>query len=1292
MLAVGAIVSAFSVMFHAQLPPHGTASAQTSEPAIHSLDPEPPHCVLRNSDEASDRLLTITGIDLLAYGDGKLQFLNVATGREGPLFDQEVSWQDSRRISIDIERVDRYFRPDSRLHLRVRIVSAGAPVLASAWSNEFILARDLPSCGLSRPFPPTSPIRGVAGDLWADIILGKPDFTQMAPKSVVPFKVFNPGGIVVDRSVDPGRAYIWDAGNSRILGLDLAKCYKGASPCSADIVIGQPSGHDHAASNGDSGLQNYPYRALPSAETLNGIPDHSLSPWEAHSFVTMAVDAGGNLYVPDSFNHRILKYENPFEGDSVADEVWGQADFTGMVCNQGVLKEPTAETLCFHSHSNQFTADNRYGSGVEIDAGGNMWVADGGNNRVLRFPLNSDTGRIEKSADLMLGQIDFHSADPGSALDELHAPSAVRIDRNGWVHVVDTVNNRVLVFRPPFESGMRAEQQFGSKFDHPTSLEIDPFGRGVWVVDAHNNMVELWDATGTSVLQILGKDSYQTDRTCGPPMPEAPGAPRMCPIAGSIGIDAQGNVLVPLFIGASDVLRFPSIALKADQITSTRADRRLFYPPGDANFKDGRGIHSARGVATWNDQLIVSDIGRLLFWDGLDNLASGQPAAGAVGDEFDVGEWPYCCGNIKADAAGRLWVLSFEGRQFLDVYELPLTEYSVPIHTIWKETASFPVVGTEEKITLGGRIFGIAPERSGEFLWISDTDNHRVLRIRNPLTDPEVDVVLGQENAGGDQCNRGWFPAADPSAIEGGENADLLCYPGALSIDRMGNLYVSDHSLEVEGNRRLLVFSAESLPASNSEAVFAPGATKVFIRSAVGLNHLWADPWESGAVMSRHSTTFWGSFSAATWEPAFDSTNRMVVGYNAYAGPRFVGVYDDPLGQDELPTSYLYDFGSMAYTATFDDDDNLYVGDINRGRVLIYRNPFGNNSELTERQTRHAPAPSNPVTIRSVNPAPPFCVVRNSRHAYESTLNLMVYGLPEQRNLTLEFRKVTSLHREFLDIGPGSKFDNGAGITLSERSLWRRLWGHLDMVVLTVRILERGPGRPLSNWSPAFVLTDDVEICGIALSAPTPSPTPTPTPTLTPTPTPSPTPTPTPTLTPTPTPSPTPTPTPTLTPTPTPSPTPTPTPTLTPTPAPSPTPTPTPEPLPSDMETTTRTSGPTWTPTPTYTATPAPIPTDTPVSTPRHMETATRVAAAIPVGTVTPEPAEGDVLTSTPVAEGPSVPAIDFTPTPAFTPEPSGGGCSLNRGRTTRSEIKLGMLPLLLIPPVLGAWKRRRRP
>ncbi len=1030
------------------------------------------------------------------------------------IFGPEVNWESPKRITLDLGLLTENLDHSPVFFLQVRLLDEDGRGLSN-WSDYFLLAKDEASCEAAVP-PPTPtpapgtlpgayPVRGVSGDLWADVVLGKPDFAQIAPKSVVPFKVNNPGGVVVDRSVEPGRAYVWDSGNNRILGIDLGECYAGDGGCPATIVIGQPSGYDHSACNGDSGVQRFPYRAQASAETLCGVPDHSLSPWEAYSFVTMEVDNDGALYVPDSFNHRVLKYENPFETDTLADEVWGQDDFSGMVCNRGNLERPTAETLCFHSDSVIFTL-NRFGSGVEFDADGNMWVADTGNNRVLRFPTDQATGEPAKTADLVLGQSAFTSASPGSFLSGMHAPSSVTFDSEGNLYVADAANDRILLFEPPFESGQRATTTFASELHHPTSVEFDPFGRGIWVVDAGNYMVELWDPTGTNVVAVLGKHSFMPDKRCGPSLGGVPGGAQFCRLGGSVGIDSQGNVLVPVYHDVAEVFRFPTSGVEHNSVQGVDPAGRLFFPPSEDNFRDRYGIHSPRGVATWRDQLIVSDTKRLMYWNGLNTLSNGRPADGVLGDTYAFGEWQYCCGPINVDEAGRLWVLSFEGRKFIDVYQLPLTEYSVPLHTIWKESVSFPVLGTNDRIVLGARVFGVAPVGKSDLLWLSDTDNHRVLRIRNPLTNPVVDVILGQKDAEGTLCNQGWT---------GSLRLDRLCYPGGLSIDRMGNLYVSDHALEIEGNFRLLIFMAGSTPTDNHQAVFGPLATSEFRRSAVGRHNVWADPWEPTAVIQKHTK----SLTAATWDPAFDSANRMVVGYNAYIGPRFVGVYEDPLDGRELPDYFLNDYGSMNFTTIFDDNDNLYVGDINRGRVLMYLNPFDNQQQApmeVSESSENVPSPEYPIRIEAVDPIPPFCLARHSNNVYETTLELKVDQVPDPAS-TLEFRKVTSLFREFIDMRNPSVQIEDSVITIKGMRWWRRFWPHVGRATLTVRVLS--DGEPISNWSPAFLVADNVGACGFAL--PTPTPTPKPTPTNTPIPSPTPTatataiPTPTPTLTPT---------------------------------------------------------------------------------------------------------------------------------------------------------------------------------
>ena len=73
-------------------------------------------------------------------------------------------------------------------------------------------------------------MRGVAGDLWADVIIGKPDFGEDTVDQVTHARLFNPGGVTVDRSVRPNRVYACDGSNSRVLGSShLGTCAAGTN-------------------------------------------------------------------------------------------------------------------------------------------------------------------------------------------------------------------------------------------------------------------------------------------------------------------------------------------------------------------------------------------------------------------------------------------------------------------------------------------------------------------------------------------------------------------------------------------------------------------------------------------------------------------------------------------------------------------------------------------------------------------------------------------------------------------------------------------------------------------------------------------------------------------------------------------------------------------------------------------------------------------------------------------------------------------------------------------------------
>ncbi len=778
-----------------------------------------------------------------------------------------------------------------------------------AWSGLFAFCVGFALLSVSAPIASAGPPRGTAGDLWADVILGQARFSEITGASSRHLNM--PFSVIVDRaSPDDQKLYVYDAGANRVLGFDLEDCYQEVN-CSPQVVLGQPD-LMHSGCNGDSNFQGFPQRAPAGAGTLCGMPEWQISPSEGGSGSSMAVDAQRSLYVTDAWNHRLLKYEDPFAPgeDPQADDVWGQDDFFGNECNRG-MSTPGAASLCSDP-----ILDTPWSSGVDVDSSGNIWVADRSNRRILRFPPGQPAGA--KQADLVLGQPDFNTRGPACSPSRLSGPAALRVlavDGGYRVYVADYTCNRVMVYEPD-ENGNFANGQPGREFGGPgadfhlpSGIDPDPTRPGhVWIPKPRRGAgrLELWRLSDETMVESLAFSSG---------------------VLGSIGIDEQGSLLVVQRQGRS-VLRFEK-TLQGGEIRYRRAPDLLpasqedpVFGAADLSRQLQQTLAVYDGSQDQQDQLIVNDGDKLLFWnnDGTgalaDTLANNEPADGCV---IVLPPEPSCTlarndasglevVTLKADGGdpARLWV---HRRDRILVYDLPLSPGEVPIKTI---RYPIPLLGGGE-IGASDPSFGIAPTENSRFLWVSQRDTNRVFRIRNPLSDTErvVDVVLGRSS-----CRR---------------TSAALCKPGALSFDRFGNLFVSDHALEVEGNMRLLVFDGDLFPTRdplNSSLIARPPATKVFP-------------------------------DQATFEPAFDSANRMVVGYNPYfgvpnpqlfpdsvfplsgsGGVSFPGVYATPLSISTAPGAFLRDFQSMPMSAAFDDDDNLYVLDHNRGRVLAYRQPL----------------------------------------------------------------------------------------------------------------------------------------------------------------------------------------------------------------------------------------------------------------------------------------------------------------------------------------------------------------
>ncbi len=224
---------------------------------------------------------------------------------------------------------------------------------------------------------------------------------------------------------------------------------------------------------GHNGAFQFGFRALdaggkPVGETLKA--------------ACVAIDAKGNVYVGDSGNYRVQKFDA--DGNFLAE--WG---------SQGEGDGQFAEGIC-----------------VGLDRNGSVYVSDSVHHRVQKFDADGHFIRKWGSKGIKPGQF--------------NTPWTVTADAEGNVHVVDIYNNRIQKFDP--------DGNFLAKFDippldgrlvRPLGVALDSQG-GFYILDSER--VLKFDSEGM-VLAVWGSP--------GP-------AEGQFTSVGTIAVDAQGNIYI----------------------------------------------------------------------------------------------------------------------------------------------------------------------------------------------------------------------------------------------------------------------------------------------------------------------------------------------------------------------------------------------------------------------------------------------------------------------------------------------------------------------------------------------------------------------------------------------------------------------------------------------------------------------------------------------------------------------------------------------------------------------------
>jgi sugar lactone lactonase YvrE len=354
----------------------------------------------------------------------------------------------------------------------------------------------------------------------ADLVLGQPNFTSGSALIASASSLRNPVAIAIDPVTR--KIFVADNTNRRVLRYQNIASLNNGAP--AEVVFGQFNMSSNSSGSGVSGMSN------PTG---------------------LFFDRNGRLWVADFSSNRVLMFQAAsFRTDGAsADRVYGQPDFNTTTAGTTAAKMNDPFSVC-------------------VDSEDRLWVADFGNNRVLR--INDITNKPSgASADGVLGQFNLNSGGAGVGASGMSGPTGVSIAPGGALFVNCYNQHRVLRFdnaanrpngaaanavfgQPDFASMVTATAANGLSF--PTGVWATP-DDSLWICDLGNNRILRFDKasnkpSASSANGVIGQPDFvssafgTTRRDLDSPSYQAM-------------VDSGGNLWVPDNANHR-VLRFPA--------------------------------------------------------------------------------------------------------------------------------------------------------------------------------------------------------------------------------------------------------------------------------------------------------------------------------------------------------------------------------------------------------------------------------------------------------------------------------------------------------------------------------------------------------------------------------------------------------------------------------------------------------------------------------------------------------------------------------------------------------------
>jgi YD repeat-containing protein len=411
----------------------------------------------------------------------------------------------------------------------------------------------------------------------------------------------------------------------------------------------------------------------------------------------IAIDSNKNVWVTDTGNNRVEEFS------STGAFLY---EFGSFGETAGKFKEPT---------------------GIAIDSSGNVWVADRGNNRVEKFSPFGEFEQAVGKAGVENGQFMTNVSGVGTYQMWL------AFDSTGQLWVTDGGNNRVQEFSAAgayvgkFGGTFGEESSENGKFRNPAGIAIEP-GGSIWVVDSGNNRVQQFSSTGTYISKFgsVGSGNVQFKTPTGVALAvggnlwigdtlnnrveEVSNAgvwqrnvtTTVLPVKkpAGVAVDSSGNIW-----------QVESEANRVDEYSSTGEFVRMFGTEGTGNgqFKAPQGIARDSSGNVW-----VTDTGnnRVEEFSSTGGFIKTFGSYGETGGQFKEPT------GIAIDSSGKVWVADRGNNRVEKFSAAGAFEQAVGKQGIENGQFMTYLSGTAYQMWL-------AFDSSGH-LWVTDGGNNRV--------------------------------------------------------------------------------------------------------------------------------------------------------------------------------------------------------------------------------------------------------------------------------------------------------------------------------------------------------------------------------------------------------------------------------------------------------------------------------------------------------------------------------------------------------------------------------------